>query len=149
MWCIYLDTVCSSVFSHVGGRRLHQWCCRDRLHQRPGVGTGSLGVQSQLSHQWVFCCTLYKNTRASRDPEKSPFGAKLHSGSTMTRKSLKLTNNRVRLTQIWVIFRVKLTDFRVNDDPEWSLTPMDPFPGHADPGVFRVWDFKNKFAHKF
>ena len=33
----------------------------------------------------------------------------------------------------------KLTDFRVIVDPEWSLAhglaPMDPFPGHADPGV--------------
>ena len=32
----------------------------------------------------------------------------------------------------------KLTNFRVISDPEWSLAPMDPFPGHADPGVFRV-----------
>ena len=30
----------------------------------------------------------------------------------------------------------KLTNFRVIFDPEWSLAPMDPFPGHADPGVF-------------
>ena len=50
-----------------------------------------------------------KNTRASRDPEKGPLGPKLHSGSTVTRKSVKLTNNGVRLTQFWVIFRVKLT----------------------------------------
>ena len=33
----------------------------------------------------------------------------------------------------------KLTNFRVIFDPEWSLAPMDPFPGHADPGVFRVY----------
>ena len=32
----------------------------------------------------------------------------------------------------------KLTNFRVIFDPEWSLAPMDPFSGHADPGVFRV-----------
>ena len=32
----------------------------------------------------------------------------------------------------------ELTDFRVIVDPEWSLAPMDPFPCHADPGVFRV-----------
>ena len=32
----------------------------------------------------------------------------------------------------------KLTDFRVIVDPESSLAPMDPFLGHADPGVFRV-----------
>ena len=80
---------------------------------------------------------LKTGTRVSRDPEKGSFGAKLHSGSTTTRKSVRLTNNGVRLTQLWVIFRVKLTDFRVIVDPEWSLAPMDPFPGHADPGVFR------------
>ena len=33
----------------------------------------------------------------------------------------------------------KLTNFRVSFDPEWSLAPMDPFPGHADPGVFKVY----------
>ena len=33
----------------------------------------------------------------------------------------------------------KLTNFRVIFDPKWSLTPMDPFPGHTDPGVFRVY----------
>ena len=33
----------------------------------------------------------------------------------------------VRLTQLWVTFRVKLTDFRVIVDPEWRLAPMDPF----------------------
>ena len=33
----------------------------------------------------------------------------------------------------------KLTDFRVIVDPEWSLAPTDPFPGHVDPGVFRVY----------
>ena len=70
---------------------------------------------------------------------KGSVGAKLHSGSTETRKLVKLTNNGVRLTQFWVIFRVKLTDFRVIVDPEWSLAPTDPFPGHVDPDVvFRV-----------
>ena len=74
----------------------------------------------------------------------------------MTRKSVKLTNNpleildacadspvgsSVKLTQLWVIFRIKLTDFGVIVDPEWSLSGMDPFPGHADPGVFRVYIF--------
>ena len=34
----------------------------------------------------------------------------------------------------------KLTNFRVICDPEWSLAPMDPFPGHADPGVLRVYN---------
>ena len=46
--------------------------------------------------------------------------------------------------KLWVIFRVKLTDFRVIVDPEWSLAPMDPFPGHADPGVFRVYTYNQR-----
>ena len=32
-----------------------------------------------------------------------------------------------------------LANFRVIFDPEWSLAPMDPFSGHADPDVFRVY----------
>ena len=50
--------------------------------------------------------------------------------------------NGVRLTQLWAIFRVKLTDFRVivhQLHPEWSLAPMDPFRVTYDPGVFRVY----------
>ena len=38
----------------------------------------------------------------------------------------------------------KLTNSRVIFDPEWSLAPMDPFPGHANPGVFRVHGLKCK-----
>ena len=33
----------------------------------------------------------------------------------------------------------KLTNFRVIFNPEWSLAPMDPFPGHADPGVLKCF----------
>ena len=43
--------------------------------------------------------------------------------------SADLIINGVRLTQLWVIFCFKLTDFRVTVDPEWSLTP----------NVFRVY----------
>ena len=50
--------------------------------------------------------------------------------------SADLTNNGVRLTQLWVTFRVKLTDFRVIVDPEWSLAPMDPFRVNFWPGCF-------------
>ena len=59
-----------------------------------------------------------RNTRVSRDQEKCPLGPNSIPGHTMTRKSVKLTNNGVRLTQLWVISRVKLTDFRVIIDPE-------------------------------
>ena len=34
------------------------------------------------------------------------------------------------------MFPVKLTDFRVIDDPEWSLAPMGPFRVKIDPGDF-------------
>ena len=61
----------------------------------------------------------------------------------MTRKSVNLTRNMTpELGQsdpfICQVCR-KLTTFRVTVDPERSMTPMDPFPGHADPGVFRVY----------
>ena len=50
--------------------------------------------------------------------------------------SADLTNNGVRLTQLWVMFRVKLTNFPVIVDPEWSLAPMDPFWVKFNPGFF-------------
>ena len=72
----------------------------------------------------------------------SIIGANLHSGSTMTRKSVNLTRN---MTQSWVnltpiICQVcrKLTKFRVTFDPERSMTPMNPFPAHDDQGIVLV-----------
>ena len=73
---------------------------------------------------------------------KGSLGAKLHSGSTMTRKSVNLTRN---MTQRWVT----LTPFYVRSAKSWQnsgslltrnwvIPPTDPFPGNADPGVFRV-----------
>ena len=84
-----------------------------------------------------------KKTPGSNLTRKGSIGAKLHSGSTMTRKSVSLTWN---MTQCWVnrsdpiICQVcgKLTNFRVILDPEWSLAPMDPFRVKFDPGIFRV-----------
>ena len=65
-------------------------------------------------------------------------GKRVHRGQTpfrvKTRKSVNLTRD---VTQSWVILTplfVNLTDFRVIVDPEWSLAPMDPFPGHGWPG---------------
>ena len=71
---------------------------------------------------------------------KGSIGAKLHSGSTMTRKSVNLTRN---VTQSWV----NLTPLFVKSAEIWPvsgssltrngvLAPLDPFPGHADRGVF-------------
>ena len=68
---------------------------------------------------------ISKHIRVKHDPEIGQLCA-------------DLTNNGDRLTQLWVIFRVRLTDFRVIVDPEWSLAPMDPFRVKFDPGVFRV-----------
>ena len=50
--------------------------------------------------------------------------------------SADLTNNGGRLTQLWVTFCVKLTDFWVIIDPEWSLAPMDPSRVNFWPGCF-------------
>ena len=86
---------------------------------------------------FVSLCLYYTlKTPGSAWPGKGSIGAKLHCGSTMTRKSVNLTRN---MTQSWVILTpllVNLTDFRVIFDPEWSLAPMDPFPGHGWPGCF-------------
>ena len=67
---------------------------------------------------------------------ESEIGAKLHSGSTMTLKSVNLTRN---LTPLFV----KSADgrpipCRSSLTRIGSLAPTDPFPGHADPGVFRM-----------
>ena len=76
--------------------------------------------------------TLLK-TPGSAWPGKGSIGAKLQSGSKMTRKLVSFLqtwhNNGVRLTQLWVTFRVKLTDFRVIVDPEFEFCPNGPFPG--------------------
>ena len=85
---------------------------------------------------------------AAPPPPPTPWAVRLPSikapGSAMTRKTVQ-TPFRVnhdpeisqinkywgRLTQLWVIFRVKLTDFRVIVDPEWSLAPNGPFSGRV------------------
>ena len=76
-------------------------------------------------------------------------GKRVHWGHTLFRVkrldaefgqlSADLTNNGVRLTQLRVTFRVKLTAFRVTVDPEWSLTPMDLFRVKFDRTVFTVY----------
>ena len=50
-----------------------------------------------------------------------------------------MTHSRVNLTPLFVKSAEKLTKFRVKFDPELSMTPMDPFPDHADPGAFKVF----------
>ena len=76
------------------------------------------------------------NTRKSTDdPEKGPLGVHtqflVNNDPEFRQLSVNLTkiNDGVRLTQLWVIFRVIV-------DPEWSLTPIDPFRVKYDSGVF-------------
>ena len=67
-----------------------------------------------------------KLTQVSVSAGKWSIGAKLHSGSTMTRKSVDLTNNDVRLIQLWVrIPRQVDRDFRAIDDLEWSMAQLN------------------------
>ena len=42
-----------------------------------------------------------------------------------------------------------LTKFWVTFDPESGLTPMDPFPGYVDQGVFRVFRSKEHSLSSF
>ena len=85
---------------------------------------------------WYALIFYTLKTPGSARPGKGSIGAKLHSGSTMTRKSVNLTWN---MTQIWVNLTslfVNLTDFRVIVDPEWSLAPDGPFSGSRLTRVF-------------
>ena len=82
----------------------------------------------------IFCKSEEKKI-SKRKAMGVTYGAKLHSGSTITRKSVKLTNNGVRLAQTYFAGLISGSSL-----PEWSLAPMDPFPGHADPGVLRVYN---------
>ena len=69
-----------------------------------------------------------KNIRVKLDPkwvhwDQTPFRVK--NNPEIGQLSADLTNNGVRLTQLWVIFHVKLTDFRVIVDPslaQWTLS---------------------------
>ena len=49
-----------------------------------------------------------------------------------------LTNNGVRLTQLWVIFRVQLTDFLVIDGvwPQWTLSELSLTPAFLECGSY-------------
>ena len=96
----------------------------------------SLKTNTNGSLSSSFNWHIHSKTPGSAWPGKGSVGVKLHSGSTMTRKSVNLTRN---MTQNWVSLAplfVNLTDFRVTVDPEWSLAPTDPFPGHGWPGCF-------------
>ena len=82
----------------------------------------------RLSQLWViFRIRLTPGSNLTRKGSiggQSPFRVK--DDQEIGQLSAHLTNNGVRLSQLWVIFRIRLTDFRVIVDPEWSLAPMDP-----------------------
>ena len=98
----------------------------------PRKGLKAVGPMAAcLYRQLAFLVARYNETHS-----KTPLRVK--DDPEIGQLSADLTNNGIRLTQLWVIFRVRLTDFRVIVDPEWSLVPMDPFRVKFDPGVFRV-----------
>ena len=93
----------------------------------------------------ILNITTLKKTPGSAWSGKGSIGAKtpfrVKDDREIGQLSTDLTNNGVRLTQLWVTFRVKLTDFRVIVDPEWSSAAMDPFRVNFWPGCFRVYDY--------
>ena len=86
-----------------------------------------------LDADWLWCLVAMvhsKNTRVSVTRKRVHWGQtpfRVKDDPEIGQLSADLTTNGVRLTQLWVTFRIKLTDFRVIVDPEWSLAPMDPF----------------------
>ena len=78
-------------------------------------------------------------TSGSAWPGLGSIGAKLHYGGQRWPGISQLDAGiGVNLTPLFVkIFR-KLAKYWVTFDKERTMTQMDPFPGHADPGVFRV-----------
>ena len=78
-------------------------------------------------------------TPRSAWPGKRSVGARLHSGSTMTRKSVNLTRN---LTQSWVNLTalvINLTDFRVT---RMEFGPNGPFSESRLTRVFSECTYK-------
>ena len=66
--------------------------------------------------RWAFKAIVHsKNTRVRKLTRKGSIGAKLHSGSTMTRKSVNLTRN---VTRSWV----NLTSLLVKSAKSWPIS---------------------------
>ena len=87
-------------------------------------------------HLWTLHSK--KKKRVKLDPERVHWGQipfLVKDDPEIGQLSADLKNNGVSLTLLWVIFRVRLTDFRVIVEPEWSFAPMDPFRVKFDPGV--------------
>ena len=111
-------------------------------------------IMKKVTLFWRFVLSKVhsKNSRVKLDPERvhwgqTPFPVK--DDPEIGQLSADLTNNWVRLTQLWVIFRPRLTDFRVIVDPEWSLASMDPFPVKFDAGVLECPLFRRFVNPKY
>ena len=92
-----------------------------------------------MHNAWIRSPLHSKNTRVSVTWKRVHWGQtpfRVKDDPEIGQLSADLTNNGVRLTQLCVTFRVKLTDFRVIVDPEWSLAPMDPFRVNFWPEFF-------------
>ena len=79
--------------------------------------------------------TLLKHP-GQRDPQKGPLGPtpfRVNEDPEISQLDAKYDPDLGQSDPIICQFA---TDFRVIVDPEWSLAPMDPFPGHGWPGCF-------------
>ena len=82
-----------------------------------------------------------KNTGVKFDPERdnwdqTPF--RVNDGPKISQLDAEYDTELDQSDPIICQVYRNLTNFRVIVDPEWSLAPMDPFPGHADLGAFTV-----------
>ena len=82
---------------------------------------------------------MHSKTPGSAVTWKRVVGAKLHSGQRWpgNQSSWQIMG---QIDPILGHISRQVDWFSVIVDPEWSLTPTDPFPGHADPVFFRVWE---------
>ena len=91
--------------------------------------------------QKVMCAYTLKTTGSEIDPERVHWGQtpfRVNDDPEISQLDAKCDPELGQSDPIICQVCRKLTNFLVIFDPEWSLAPMDPFPGHADSGVFRV-----------
>ena len=128
-------------YTHFGSA-LPEWPYHESMPESPPALKSSLtslswGTRAPFCFAYAPPNFLFStDPRVKLDPERVHWGEtpfRVKDDPEICQLSADLTNNGVRLTQLWVIFRVRLTDF-----PEWSLAPMDPFPGQVLPGCFMV-----------
>ena len=88
----------------------------------------------------IFPVTLHsKNTRVKLDSEKGPLGPNSIVDPEISQLDSEYDPELGQSDPFICQVCRKLTTFRVTVDPERSLTQIDPFPGHADSDVLRVY----------